>query len=300
MDCPKCGREFGAGDNFCRSCGAPKQQTTLRPPLPGWELPIPPDPVPITSPPPPPGWELPLRPEQVQIPSGDRPSYELMWNELADREGRGCGFTMVRMEDRQPLRASGIPVGKTGTRVFQLAGARHRPDAIAADAFKPGLEVTLKPEPDNPHDPDAIAVWDKPGEITAGYVPRTAAQKTLLRELGTPKAPRVFVMWEHFEGGGPRTGARLIAVYPDAPIFVSGKRFRSKPSPSSARATRSTRTARMGLKPCRECGKDVSSEARTCPHCGATYPAGNPAGVACLGCMVIFAVVLFMVLLLGA
>ena len=29
----------------------------------------------------------------------------------------------------------------------------------------------------------------------------------------------------------------------------------------------------MALTPCRECGKDVSSEAPTCPHCGASAPA---------------------------
>lgn len=33
----------------------------------------------------------------------------------------------------------------------------------------------------------------------------------------------------------------------------------------------------MALKPCRECGKEVSTEAKACPHCGAinpTLPAG--------------------------
>lgn len=28
----------------------------------------------------------------------------------------------------------------------------------------------------------------------------------------------------------------------------------------------------MALKPCRECGKDVSTEAKTCPHCGVSGP----------------------------
>ena len=28
----------------------------------------------------------------------------------------------------------------------------------------------------------------------------------------------------------------------------------------------------MALKPCRECGANVSIEAQTCPHCGAPHP----------------------------
>ena len=28
----------------------------------------------------------------------------------------------------------------------------------------------------------------------------------------------------------------------------------------------------MALKPCRECGEQVSTEAKTCPHCGVKRP----------------------------
>ena len=50
----------------------------------------------------------------------------------------------------------------------------------------------------------------------------------------------------------------------------------------------------MVLMYCRECGKQVSSEAPTCPHCGAPYPTGireapgpapeRPRGTACRVC----------------
>jgi len=30
---------------------------------------------------------------------------------------------------------------------------------------------------------------------------------------------------------------------------------------------------KMPLKPCRECGKEISTQAKHCPHCGAPYPA---------------------------
>jgi len=32
----------------------------------------------------------------------------------------------------------------------------------------------------------------------------------------------------------------------------------------------------MALKPCRECGKDVSEEAKTCPSCGLNQPTKLP------------------------
>jgi hypothetical protein len=35
----------------------------------------------------------------------------------------------------------------------------------------------------------------------------------------------------------------------------------------------------MALMYCRECGKQVSSEAPSCPHCGVPNPTGNTAGV---------------------
>ncbi|MBA3560055.1 MAG: hypothetical protein H0W30_15820 [Gemmatimonadaceae bacterium] len=31
----------------------------------------------------------------------------------------------------------------------------------------------------------------------------------------------------------------------------------------------------MALKPCRECGREVSAQANTCPHCGVSAPANN-------------------------
>ena len=38
----------------------------------------------------------------------------------------------------------------------------------------------------------------------------------------------------------------------------------------------------MALQPCCECGKDISTEAATCPHCGIGHPAGETGR--CHGC----------------
>ena len=52
----------------------------------------------------------------------------------------------------------------------------------------------------------------------------------------------------------------------------------------------------MALKPCRECGREISTEAKSCPKCGKNNPTGTPAnwaGVGCLGLLGIAVVVLF-------
>lgn len=47
----------------------------------------------------------------------------------------------------------------------------------------------------------------------------------------------------------------------------------------------------MALKPCRECGAEVSTAAGKCPHCGMRYPANNPAAGCSKGCLYFFVVI---------
>ena len=49
----------------------------------------------------------------------------------------------------------------------------------------------------------------------------------------------------------------------------------------------------MALKKCRECGQSVSSEAKTCPHCGVKKPVTQTSGWAWL------VVILFVLVILG-
>ena len=59
--------------------------------------------------------------------------------------------------------------------VVPLAGASYRPEALADDAFAPGQRLALVPEPDNEHDPNAVAVWNEERTLQVGYVPRETA-----------------------------------------------------------------------------------------------------------------------------
>lgn len=52
----------------------------------------------------------------------------------------------------------------------------------------------------------------------------------------------------------------------------------------------------MATQECKECGGEVSGEAKTCPHCGAKGPGAEefPIGLFILGVIVVPMVVLFL------
>ena len=88
-------------------------------------------------------------------------------------------------------------LGAAGLIVCGVAGAAHRPSALDSEAAAPGRVLTLRAEPDNPHDPHAVAVLLAGGE-PVGYVPREIAPAVdagwsaiVLRERrATPRDPR--------------------------------------------------------------------------------------------------------------
>jgi hypothetical protein len=57
-------------------------------------------------------------------------------------------------------------------RVIAVAGVSFRPEAVADASFDPGSRLALVREPDNEHDPGAIAIWNDDRTLQAGYVPR--------------------------------------------------------------------------------------------------------------------------------
>jgi hypothetical protein len=59
--------------------------------------------------------------------------------------------------------------------VIPVAGVSFRADALDDPSFEPGHVVALVPEPDNEHDPNAVAVWNEARTLQVGYVPRDIA-----------------------------------------------------------------------------------------------------------------------------
>jgi len=60
-------------------------------------------------------------------------------------------------------------------RVVAVAGVSFRPDAVPDASFDPGQRLALVREPDNEHDPNAVAIWNEARTLQAGYVPREVA-----------------------------------------------------------------------------------------------------------------------------
>lgn len=52
---------------------------------------------------------------------------------------------------------------------YYIAGLQHWDGALILNELKPGEELQLAPEPDNPFDPEAIAIYYKDTKL--GYIP---------------------------------------------------------------------------------------------------------------------------------
>jgi hypothetical protein len=91
-----------------------------------------------------------------------------------ERDRRGAGY---HLRDA----ATGIAVSWEDPRILvvPVAGVSFRLEAVADRSFDPGLRLALVPEPENEHDPQAVAIWNAERTLQAGYVPReTAASLT--------------------------------------------------------------------------------------------------------------------------
>ena len=97
-------------------------------------------------------------------------------------------------------------------RVVKVAGSSYRPDALQDDVFRPGRRLALVPEPENEHDPNAIAIWDAERRVQAGYVPAEIAPELTGDE-------QAVALWEFVEDGR-RVGLRVLIAPKDAWIGV--------------------------------------------------------------------------------
>ena len=93
--------------------------------------------------------------------------------------------------------------------VIKVAGTSQRVEELQDDAFAPGRRLALVPEPDNAHDPDAVAVWDADRRLQAGYVPATFAPELRGDE-------QAVALWELRDDRGRRVGLRALIAPPEA------------------------------------------------------------------------------------
>jgi hypothetical protein len=60
-------------------------------------------------------------------------------------------------------------------RVVPVAGVSYRAEVLDDPSFAPGRRLALVPEPENEHDPNAVAIWNEPRTLQVGYVPAATA-----------------------------------------------------------------------------------------------------------------------------
>ncbi len=87
-----------------------------------------------------------------------------------ERDRRGAGYHLRDAATGEVIRREDPRV-----RVVAVAGVSFRADAVADASFDPGARLALVPEPDNEHDPNAVAIWNEARTLQAGYVPREVA-----------------------------------------------------------------------------------------------------------------------------
>jgi hypothetical protein len=109
---------------------------------------------------------------------------------------------------------SDADLDEAGVHVLRVAGVRHHAADLQDDGFAPGEPVILMPEPDNPHDPFALAVRDLSLARHAGYVPATRSRE-LVEEMRF-RPLHAIVLAEH-RVGGARAGLRVAASF--APLL---------------------------------------------------------------------------------
>ena len=80
------------------------------------------------------------------------------------------GYRLRDAETGEPVRWEDPRI-----RVVPAAGVSYRPDALADASFDPGRRLALVPEPENPHDPNAVAIWNADQTLQLGYVPAAVA-----------------------------------------------------------------------------------------------------------------------------
>jgi HIRAN domain len=122
-----------------------------------------------------------------------------LWLERIDRGYRlrdAATGELVRWEDER-------------VRIVPAAGVSYRLEALDDPSFEPGRRLALVPEPENEHDPNAVAIWNAERTLQIGYVPAAVAPE--LR--GDEQAVSIW----RAEGGG---GLRVLLVPADAWIGV--------------------------------------------------------------------------------
>lgn len=192
-----------------------------------------------------------------------------------------------------------------GARSIAVAGLDYHAGA-QSEAFGIGKIVRLVPEPSNPVDPNAIAVYCNDRSALAGYVP--ADDLTKVREA-TPLPGVGLVVWENFTWRPrKRIGMRVligpsVALRPIPAAQARAERTRREAIYAAGREAewarqRAERDAKAAAKQVRKAERETRDAERArkaervaawraegrCVGCGAAIPPGGRRSIRCQAC----------------
>jgi HIRAN domain len=126
------------------------------------------------------------------------------------------GFSLVDAAGRF-LARDASELRERGLRVAGVAGAaRHHGEALESQELAPGSQLELRRDPENPHDPNAIAVHGPGGGEQVGWVPRELAEE-IAPDLDAGRPWSAVVLREaRASPRDPRTGLTMLLASSDA------------------------------------------------------------------------------------
>jgi HIRAN domain len=120
-----------------------------------------------------------------------------------------AGYQLVDPESGRYLPRDDPELAARGLRVAGVAGAsRHHAQALASEAVAPGRPLRLRRNPENPHDPNAIAVHADGEQL--GWVPRELAAELAPRLDAGEHWSAVVLREQRASPRDPRTGLTML------------------------------------------------------------------------------------------
>jgi HIRAN domain len=109
------------------------------------------------------------------------------------------GFTLLDAPAGEFLRPHDPALTARGCWLCHVAGVSHRGATLQDPRFAPGSRLTLRSEPSNPHDSNAVAVRDHSGRLQLGYVPAQICSE-VSREMRSGRQLGGLVLREYTRG----------------------------------------------------------------------------------------------------
>ena len=128
----------------------------------------------------------------------------------------GYGFTTPDEKIWPANRCLWSTWDELGVLVVNVVGASYHLENLSDPSFAPGQPLQLVPEPENPHDPRAIAVRNWTGDKTVGYIKKGSTSR--LRNLLRGRELRVMALscrYDQPPPAGRRVSLKIAIFRPD-------------------------------------------------------------------------------------